>query len=77
MNVTDLDDASGDNLEPLTPTDQAADYELISVVVFVKDPENEEKNNLVSLVKVEPSYFERADQPESKVGSWFMFNDFA
>ena len=60
--------------EQLT-SNQAADYELVSVVCFVRDAESEEKNNLVALVKVDPPYFENSGQTESKTG-WFLFNDF-
>jgi len=77
VSVVDLD--SVNNVQPLTPNqiDQniAADYELMSVVAFIKDIENEDKNNLVAVVKVDPAYFERAGQVKGKTG-WFLFNDF-
>jgi len=53
----------------------AADYELVAVTCFIRDGDTEEKNNLVSLVHVDPAYFQRAGQPEGK-SNWFIFNDF-
>ncbi|CAL8113910.1 unnamed protein product [Orchesella dallaii] len=54
---------------------RCADYELCGVVIFVRDAENEEKCNLVSIVHVDEPYFERAKQENNKSG-WFLFNDF-
>lgn len=75
VSVVDLDSAP--NVQPLSSidSDQAADYELIGVVVFVKDSENEDKNNLVSILKVGSPFFERAGQTPTK-GDWYIFNDF-
>jgi hypothetical protein len=53
-----------------------ADYELISLVVFVRDVETEDRNNLVALVRVPSPYFQRVGQPHTKTG-WLLFNDFS
>lgn len=68
----DMDDDESQLSPPFT-----SDYELTSVVVYVKDPEAEDKHNLVSLIRVASSYLERAGQPVPAEGaSWFLFNDF-
>lgn len=51
------------------------DYELMAVICFIRDPDSEEKNNLVSIIHVDQSYYERAGQPETK-SNWLLFNDF-
>jgi hypothetical protein len=54
---------------------RVGDYELFAVTCFVRDSETEERNNLVSLIHVDSTYFQRAGQPELK-STWFLFNDF-
>lgn len=80
LTVADLDSVSDDSLPP-KPSEQetlplVSDYELTGVVIFVRDPENEEKHNLVAVIKVPKPFFERANQPPSSLGGWFLFNDF-
>lgn len=53
----------------------AGDYELMSVICFVRDSDSEERNNLVSLIHVDSTYYQRAGQSEVK-SKWFIFNDF-
>lgn len=51
----------------------AADYELTSVVCFVKDPDAEDKCNLVSLIRIENALNKNGEPCNS---NWFLFNDF-
>jgi hypothetical protein len=73
VSVIDLDIVT--NPAPISSSDLASDYELTGVVLFVKNSENEDKNNLVAILKVDPSYFERSGQTRGK-GNWYLFNDF-
>jgi len=77
VEVTDLDATP---LPPLIPEYDGgctvADYELMSLAVFVKDGDNEDRNNLVALVKVPHSYYDRVCQLPTKTG-WLLFNDFS
>jgi len=48
-------------------------YELFAVCTNIMDPVNPDTTNLVSLVKVGPSYHARIGSP---VSQWYIFNDF-
>jgi len=52
---------------------QSLKYELYAVCTNIMDPVNPDSTNLVSLVKVGPSYHARIGSP---VSQWYIFNDF-
>eukprot|EP00088_Acartia_fossae_P045284 TRINITY_DN4865_c0_g1_i2.p1 TRINITY_DN4865_c0_g1~~TRINITY_DN4865_c0_g1_i2.p1 ORF type:complete len:942 (-),score=230.14 TRINITY_DN4865_c0_g1_i2:411-3098(-) len=52
---------------------QTTRYELYAVCTNIMDPVNPDTTNLVSLVKVGPSYHARIGSP---VSQWYIFNDF-
>ncbi|XP_066582928.1 PAN2-PAN3 deadenylation complex catalytic subunit PAN2 isoform X2 [Prorops nasuta] len=59
--------------EHLSKTEKVK-YSLSAVVCYVDDKNNEDKRNLVALLRVSPKYHERSTG--SAVSQWYIFNDF-
>ncbi|XP_042210473.1 PAN2-PAN3 deadenylation complex catalytic subunit PAN2-like isoform X4 [Homarus americanus] len=68
-----LSDISKTELENATEDETGVVYELVGVVSHIADPRFPDKNNLVSCIKVGPSYHVRAKV--SSVSHWYLFND--
>ncbi|XP_071868052.1 PAN2-PAN3 deadenylation complex catalytic subunit PAN2 isoform X2 [Bombus fervidus] len=49
-------------------------YSLSAVVCYIDDKSNEDKRNIVALLRVGPNYHERS--AGSAVSQWYIFNDF-
>lgn len=53
---------------------QKIQYGLSAVVCYIDDKNNEERRNIVVLLKVGPNYHERSTG--NAVSQWYIFNDF-
>jgi hypothetical protein len=53
---------------------QKIQYGLSAVVCYIDDKNNEERRNIVALLKVGPNYHERSGG--HAVSQWYIFNDF-
>lgn len=49
-------------------------YGLSAVVCYIDDKNNEERRNIVALLRVGPNYHERS--AGNAVSQWYIFNDF-
>ena len=49
-------------------------YSLSAVVCYIDDKTNEDRRNIVALLRVGPNYHERS--AGSAVSQWYIFNDF-
>lgn len=49
-------------------------YSLSAVVCYIDDKSNEDRRNIVALLRVGPNYHERSSG--SAVFNWYIFNDF-
>lgn len=49
-------------------------YSLNAVVCYIDDKSNEDRRNIVALLRVGPNYHERSSG--SAVSQWYIFNDF-
>lgn len=69
-----------DDVEKGNKTDENLDkiskirYSLSAVVCYIDDKSNEDKRNIVALLRVGPNYHERS--AGSAVSQWYIFNDF-
>lgn len=75
VSVVSVDELKEHMKTGIEKSNRCAEYEIAGVVAFVKDLENEEKCNLVSILQVDDPYLQRAKQERGKTG-WFIFNDF-
>lgn len=53
---------------------QKVRYGLSAVVCYIDDKNNEERRNIVALLRVGPNYHERS--AGNAVSQWYIFNDF-
>lgn len=53
---------------------QKIQYGLSAVVCYIDDKNNEERRNIVALLRVGPNYHERS--AGNAVSQWYIFNDF-
>lgn len=60
--------------EQISSSTSKVQYSLSAVVCYVDDKNNEERRNLVALLRVGPSYHKRSTG--SAVSQWYIFNDF-
>lgn len=66
--------------ESANATDEVVDkiskmqYSLSAVVCYIDDKSNEDRRNIVALLRVGPNYHERS--AGSAVSQWYIFNDF-
>lgn len=65
---------SGNVEEKISSSTSKVQYSLSAVVCYVDDKNNEERRNLVALLRVGPSYHKRSTG--SAVSQWYIFNDF-
>lgn len=70
----EVDESEQEQIESQTekPT-QKLQYSLSAVVCYIDD-KNDDRRNLVSLIKVGPNYHEKLSG--SAVSQWYIFNDF-
>ncbi|XP_060823373.1 PAN2-PAN3 deadenylation complex catalytic subunit PAN2 isoform X1 [Bombus pascuorum] len=75
-----VDTVRNDDAEKGNKTDENLDkiskvrYSLSAVVCYIDDKSNEDKRNIVALLRVGPNYHERS--AGSAVSQWYIFNDF-
>lgn len=67
------DEAKSTNPEIFVNT-QKIQYGLSAVVCYIDDKNNEERRNIVTLLRVDPNYHKRSTG--SAVSQWYIFNDF-
>lgn len=67
------DEAKSTNPE-ISVNIQKIQYGLSAVICYVDDKNNEERKNIVALLRVGPNYHERS--AGSAVSQWYIFNDF-
>ena len=73
-NITEDDEAvKSTNLE-ISYNTQRIQYGLSAVVCYIDDKNNEERRNIVALLRVGPNYHERS--AGNAVSQWYIFNDF-
>nr|XP_012143234.1 PREDICTED: PAB-dependent poly(A)-specific ribonuclease subunit PAN2 isoform X4 [Megachile rotundata] len=72
---SDTGDAEGsDSTEEHSVKNSKIQYSLSAVVCYIDDKNNEDRRNIVALLRVGPSYHERS--AGSAVSQWYIFNDF-
>lgn len=73
--VTNAEDgeATSTNSE-ISSNTQKVQYGLSAVVCYVDDKNNEERRNIVALLRVGPNYHKRS--AGNAVSQWYIFNDF-
>ncbi|XP_018369968.1 PREDICTED: PAB-dependent poly(A)-specific ribonuclease subunit PAN2 isoform X3 [Trachymyrmex cornetzi] len=72
--ITEDDEAvKSTNLE-ISYNTQRIQYGLSAVVCYIDDKNNEERRNIVALLRVGPNYHERS--AGNAVSQWYIFNDF-
>ncbi|XP_051153059.1 PAN2-PAN3 deadenylation complex catalytic subunit PAN2 isoform X2 [Leptopilina boulardi] len=57
-----------------SPKVQKVNYELSAVICYINDKNNEDRRNLVALIRVGENYHERSNGNSSF--QWYIFNDF-
>lgn len=72
-NVEDSETVKSTNLE-ISCNTQKIQYGLSAVVCYIDDKNNEERRNIVALLRVGPNYHERS--AGNAVSQWYIFNDF-
>lgn len=72
-NVEDNEDVKSTNPE-ISCNTQKIQYGLSAVVCYIDDKNNEERRNIVALLRVGPNYHERS--AGNAVSQWYIFNDF-
>ncbi|XP_034178278.2 PAN2-PAN3 deadenylation complex catalytic subunit PAN2 isoform X1 [Osmia lignaria lignaria] len=63
-----------DTIEENSVKTSKMQYSLSAVICYIDDKSNEDRRNIVALLRVGPSYHERSTG--SAVSQWYIFNDF-
>ncbi|XP_020281533.1 PAB-dependent poly(A)-specific ribonuclease subunit PAN2 isoform X2 [Pseudomyrmex gracilis] len=71
--VSNNEDGETKSTNPEIAKKQTIQYGLSAVVCYVDDKNNEDRRNIVALLRVGPSYHERSGHA---VSQWYIFNDF-
>lgn len=68
------DAEASDTIEENSVKTSKMQYSLSAVICYIDDKSNEDRRNIVALLRVGPSYHERS--AGSAVSQWYIFNDF-